>query len=100
MPRRHPLRSEGDVRDFPRYSISEAAFYVRIPATTLHAWTQGQDYVTSTGVHRTFKPLIELADKRNKLLSFYNLVEAHILRFTTEQRNVPFKNVRKALDYV
>ncbi len=100
MPRRHALRTEGDVRDFPRYSIPEAAFYVRIPANTLRAWTIGQDYVTHTGVHRTFKPLIELADKRNKLLSFYNLVEAHILRFTTEQRNVPFKNVRKALDYV
>jgi len=99
MPRRRRLRTEGDIREFPRYGISEAAFYVRIPATTLHAWTQGQDYVTSTGVHRTFKPLIGLADKRNKLLSFYNLVEAHILRSTTE-RGVPFKNVRRALDYV
>lgn len=100
MPRRHPIRTEGDVRDFPRYSISEAAFYVRIPATTLHAWTLGQDYIAATGVHRTFKPLITLADKEHKLLSFYNLVEAHILRFTTVQRGIPFKNVRKALDYV
>jgi uncharacterized protein (DUF433 family) len=100
MPRRHLDRTQGDVREFPRYSISEAAFYVRIPANTLRAWTVGQDYVTNTGVHRTFKPLIELADKRNKLLSFYNLVEAHILRFTTEERKVPFKNVRKALDYI
>jgi uncharacterized protein (DUF433 family) len=91
---------QGDVREFPRYSIPEAAFYVRIPANTLRAWTLGQDYITHTGVHRTFKPLIELADKKNKLLSFYNLVEAHILRFTTEERNVPFKNVRKALDFV
>ncbi|MGA8871741.1 MAG: DUF433 domain-containing protein [Candidatus Acidiferrales bacterium] len=100
MPRRHLNRMQGDVREFPRYSIPEAALYLRIPANTLRAWTLGQDYVTRTGVHRTFKPLIELADKRNKLLSFYNLVEAHILRFTTEERNVPFKNVRKALDYV
>lgn len=100
MPRKHNVRTHGDVRDFPRYSISEAAFYVRVPRTTLHAWTQGQNYVTASGVHRTFKPLITLADKKNKLLSFYNLVEAHILRSTTEQRGVPFKNVRKALDYV
>ena len=83
----------------PRYSISEAAFYVRIPATTLVAWTRGQDYRTSRGVHRTFEPLIELADPENKLLSFYNLVEAHMLRSTTE-RGVPLKNVRKALDYI
>lgn len=99
MPKKHPLRIKGDVREFPRYSISEAAFYTRIPVTTLHAWTQGQDYTTAAGVHRTFRPLISLADKRNKLLSFYNLVEAHILRSTTE-RGVPFNNVRKALCYV
>ncbi len=99
MPRRRPLRTEGNIREFPRYSISEAALYVRIPATTLHAWTQGQDYIASTGVHRTFKPLIELADKSHKLLSFYNLVEAHILRSTTN-RGIPFKNIRKALNYV
>lgn len=100
MARRHVDRMQGDIREFPRYSIPEAAFYVRIPTTTLRAWTIGQDYTTSAGVHRTFKPLIELADKRNKLLSFYNLVEAHILRFTTEVRGVPFENVRKALAYV
>jgi uncharacterized protein (DUF433 family) len=99
MPKRHPLRTEGDVREFPRYGITEAAFYVRVPRTTLQAWTQGQDYVTRSGTHRTFHPLIELADKKNKLLSFYNLVEAHILRSTTE-RGVPFQNVRKAVDYV
>jgi uncharacterized protein (DUF433 family) len=99
MPRKHPLRTKGDVREFPRYSISEAAFYVRIPFATLHAWTRGQDYITQTGIHRTFKPLISIADKENKLLSFYNLVEAHILRATTE-RGVPFRNIRKALDYV
>lgn len=99
MPRKRPLRTQGDVREFPRYGISEAAFYVRIPPSTLHSWTRGQDYTTSTGVHRTFKPLISLADPRNGLLSFFNLVEAHILRSIIE-RGVPFRNVRKALDYV
>jgi uncharacterized protein (DUF433 family) len=100
MPRRHLNRTHGDVREFPRYSIPEAAFYVRVPANTLRAWVLGQDYVTRTGQHRIFKPLIELVDKENKLLSFYNLVEAHILRFTTEQRGVPLENVRRALNYV
>jgi uncharacterized protein (DUF433 family) len=89
----------GDVRDFPRYSISEAAFYARIPTTTLHAWTRGQDYTTAQGIHRTFHSLIELADKENKLLSFYNLVEAHVLRSTTEA-GVPLRNVRRALEFI
>jgi uncharacterized protein (DUF433 family) len=100
MPRKRPLRTTGDVRDFPRYSISEAAHYVRIPATTLHAWTKGQDYTLKSGHRKTFKPLIHLADDENGLLSFYNLVEAHILRFTTEKKNLPLQNVRKALDFV
>ena len=99
MPRRHPIRAAGDVREFPRYSISEAAFYLRIPVTTLHAWTRGQDYVTATGIRRRFRPLIVPADSDNKRLSFFNLVEAHILRSTTE-RGVPLRNLRKALCYV
>ena len=99
MLRRRPDRMRGDLRDFPRYSISEAALYVRIPSTTLAAWTRGQDYTTSEGVHRTFQPVIELADPKNKFLSFYNLVEAHVLRSTTE-RGVPLKNIRKALEYI
>jgi uncharacterized protein (DUF433 family) len=90
----------GEIREFPRYSIPEAAFYLRIPATTLRAWTLGQDYTTARGVHRRFKPVIDLADKHNKLLSFYNLAEAHILRFVTEIKGLRLEDVRGALDYV
>ncbi len=100
MAKKRLLRTKGDVRDFPRYSISEAAHYVRIPATTLHAWTRGQDYHIAGGHRKTFKPLIHLADEKNGLLSFYNLVEAHILRFTTQERNLPMQSVRRALDFV
>ena len=99
MPRRRMDRTRGDLREFPRYSISEAAFYARIPSTTLTAWTRGQDYETASGRHVVFAPLIDLADPHNKLLSFYNLVEAHMLRSTTEC-GVPLKNVRKALQYI
>lgn len=70
-----------------------------MPVTTLRAWTRGQDYVTQAGSHREFEPLIDLADSDRKLLSFYNLVEAHVLRSTTE-RGVPLQNVRKALQYI
>jgi uncharacterized protein (DUF433 family) len=100
MSRKRLVRKEGDIREFARYSISEAAFYVRIPASTLLAWAKGQDYHLKSGHRRTFKPLIDLADKKNGLLSFYNLVEAHILRFTTHERNLPLQSVRKALDFV
>lgn len=99
MGKKRLLRFGGDVREFPRYSVSEAAFYLRMPNSTLLAWTRGQDYTTSRGIHRTFQPLIEPADTTNKLLSFYNLVEAHVLRATTDA-GVPMRNVRAALRYI
>jgi uncharacterized protein (DUF433 family) len=98
MPRRHLTRLRGDVREFPRYSISEAAFYIRMPVSTLMAWTRGKDYVTR-GVRRTFDPVIELVDPQNKLLSFYNLVEAHVLRSTINS-GVRLGNMRRALAYI
>jgi len=99
MARKRITRFTGDLREHPRYSIEEAAAYLRIPATTLHAWARGQNYVTKAGKHKQMAPVIELADSNNKLLSFYNLAEAHVLRSTTE-RGVPLKNVRRALDYI
>jgi len=99
MGRKHIVRMRGDVRDHPRYSISEAALYLRIPVSTLMAWARGQDYVTVGGIRKTFKPLIDLAGPEHKLLSFYNLAEAHVLRSTTEG-GVPLRNVRRALEYI
>lgn len=40
-----------------------------------------------------------MADPDHKLLSFYNLAEAHVLR-ATRDRGVPLRNVRKALDFI
>lgn len=99
MARKHLVRWRGDVREFARYSISEAALYIRVPRTTLAAWTVGQDYTTSTSIHRTFQPLIKLADPENRLLSFFNLVEAHVLRSTIE-KGIPLRSLRNALDYI
>ena len=99
MARKRLIRNKGDVREFPRYSIAKAALYIRVPASTLNAWTRGQDYMTAQGIHRTFDTVIELADPENKLLSFYNLVEAHILRSTTK-KGIPLGNVRKSLQYI
>jgi len=100
MARKKVIRTSGDVREHPRYSLEEAAHYLRMPLSTLKAWTRGQDYMSSkTGKRRRFVPVLEMADPRRGLLSFYNLAEAHILR-ATRDRNVPLVNVRKALEYI
>jgi uncharacterized protein (DUF433 family) len=100
MARRKVLRVGGDVREHPRYSLEEAARLLRIPLSTLTAWTRGQNYtIGKTGKRRRFDPVLSLADPQRGLLSFYNLAEAHILRATREH-DVPLVNVRKALEYV
>jgi uncharacterized protein (DUF433 family) len=100
MARRKVLRVSGDVREHPRYSLEEAARLLRIPLSTLTAWTRGQNYtIGKTGKRRRFDPVLSLADPQRGLLSFYNLAEAHILRATREH-DVPLVNVRKALEYV
>ncbi len=99
MPRKKLVRLAGDVREYPRYSIEEAARYLGIPKSTLQAWTRGQHYHTRNGIEHIYHPIIDLANKHHKLLSFYNLAEAHILR-STRERNLPLRNVRAAIEYV
>jgi uncharacterized protein (DUF433 family) len=45
------------------------------------------------------KPLITPADPTGSRLSFYNLVEAHILKSTRERDEVPMQEIRAAIDY-
>jgi uncharacterized protein (DUF433 family) len=100
MARKKIVRTGGDVREHPQYSVEDVARYLRIPLSTMKAWCRGQHYtLAKTGRARHFEPLIVPADPALGLLSFYNLAEAHILRATRE-KNVPLRNVRRALDYI
>jgi uncharacterized protein (DUF433 family) len=58
----------------------------------------GPAYPTERGL-RHFTPLIRPASARPPLLSFWNLVEAHVLRALRSDHGVPVKAVRQALDY-
>lgn len=89
-----------DPRQHPAYSIAEAASYLDMPTATLRSWVLGRSYETSAG-KKFFQPLIHLADKKRRYLSFYNLIEAFTLnsmRRTDHRISMP--NVRKALAYV
>lgn len=65
--------------------------------STLDSWVNGRLYPTSSG-SKFFKPLIELAAPGS--LSFFNLVEVHILLSTRKKHQVEMPSIRKALDYV
>jgi uncharacterized protein (DUF433 family) len=87
-----------DIRDSAAYTLTEAARYLRLPAATLRSWTLGRDYQTAGG-GRQFSPLIRPASRKPALLSFLNLIEAHVLRSLRTEHGVSVKDVRTALAF-
>lgn len=83
--------AELDLREVPAYSITEAAGYLRLPKSTLRAWFLGQG---------SFCSVIDIADRKNRQLSFINLVEAFVLAGIRREHSIPLPKVRKALGYL
>jgi uncharacterized protein (DUF433 family) len=94
MARQKVRRTNEDIRELPSYSITEAAYYLSIPPSTLKTWFRG--YRGPTG--KRHLPMIKPADGRRLLLSFYNLVEAHILE-AARRRRVNTKRLRIAVEW-
>lgn len=92
------LWAAADQRQIPRYGIKEAAYYLGIPKATLVSWVGGRYYPLARGGRRFFKPLIDL--RGASLLSFFNLVEAHILKSTRRFFAIRMPEIRSAIDYV
>lgn len=102
MPKAQPVRLVklgGDPRELPAYRLSDAAHYLRLPRSTLRAWVLGQEYLTEAGP-RFFQPIIQLPDQDRPMLSFMNLVEAHVLDAIRRQHRISLQKVRKALQYL
>ena len=93
-----PRKPAASDRDSAAYTLAEAARYLRLPAATLRSWLLGRQYPTADGSGR-FPPLIHPASKRPPLLSFSNLIEAHVLRSLRTEHGVPVKALRSALAY-
>jgi uncharacterized protein (DUF433 family) len=85
-----------DPRFAPTYSFPEAALCVRLPVATLRIWALGRTYPTASGEKRT-PPMFEIADREQKLLSFVNLIEAHVLRGLRTKHKFTMHHVKKAL---
>jgi len=87
-----------DIRNQPAYGLTEAARYVRLPSATLRSWVVGRDYPRGDS-HATFQPLIKPALKQPLQLSFYNLIEAHVLRSLRTEHGVALAELRKSIAY-
>jgi hypothetical protein len=92
------VRTAASERDTAAYTLAEAARYLRLPAATLRSWVLGREYPTAQG-GGAFPPLIRPASKRPPLLSFPNLIEAHVLRSLRTEHGMPVKALRSALAY-
>jgi uncharacterized protein (DUF433 family) len=88
-----------DPRDIPTYSFTEASHHLQIPLKTLRSWVRGRDYPTSAGPKKS-EPIILLPDPDLPLLSFTNLVEAHVLDAIRYHHKVPLINIRQAVSYL
>ncbi|MBI5487050.1 MAG: DUF433 domain-containing protein [Deltaproteobacteria bacterium] len=88
-----------DPRRIPTYGPVESAHYLRLPAATLRSWVVGRSYPVRGGT-RYFKPLVEVKGSKPPLLSFLNLVEAHVLAAIRRSHEIPLDKVRRALDFV
>ncbi|MCI0349227.1 MAG: DUF433 domain-containing protein [Acidobacteriales bacterium] len=82
-------RSDVDPRELPVYTPADAAEFLGIKKTTLHRWLFGTS---------RFAPVIEVADPGNRLLSFFNLAEAHVLAATRYKHHVSFRAIRTAIE--
>ena len=87
-----------DIRHQPAYGPAEAARYLRLPAATLRTWLVGRDYPKGDAQAR-FQPLIRPATGQPLQLSFYNLIEAHVLRALRTEHGVALAELRKAIAY-
>lgn len=87
-----------DIRDQPSYSVTEAARYLKLAPATLRSWVAGRAYPKGEGLAH-FRPLIRPATKRPPTLSFWNLIEAHVLRSLRTDHGVSMDALRKALNY-
>lgn len=91
--------AENDPRYLPTYTLSESARYLLIPVATLRSWVVGRYYPVQDG-KEFFKPPIFVPQTGPVLLSFVNLIEAHVLDAARREFHVAFPKVRKAIDYL
>lgn len=98
MPRFADLVQE--VTALPNYTILEASLYLQIAPTTLKSWLFGRYYPTRAGKVK-WPVLIPPAQKHPiTLLSFVNIVEAHVLHAIRHKHNIALPKVRRALRFV
>lgn len=87
-----------DPRNEAAYTVAEASRYLKLATTTLRSWVVGRPYPKADGVGQ-FQPLIHPPQEQPPLLSFWNLIEVHVLRALRTDHAVSIQAVREALGF-
>jgi uncharacterized protein (DUF433 family) len=87
-----------DIRNQPAYTVAEAARYLKVAPATLRSWVAGRDYPKGDGTAHS-NPLIRPARNPPPTLSFWNLIESHVLRSLRNEHGVSMDALRKAIRY-
>src|SRR5581483_1913764 len=85
------LYGSRDPRLAPAYTFTETARYLRLPVDTVRNWALG---------HGRFQPVFQIDDAEKAHLSFWNVIEAHVLSGIRRRHGVQLPMVRGALEYV
>lgn len=87
-----------DLRDQPAYPLAEAARYLKLSPATLRTWVSGRNYPTADGIRR-WPRLVVPATVSPPALSFWNLIEAHVLWGLRTDHAVSIGAVRQSLQF-
>src|SRR5271168_789837 len=85
MPR-IPRKPDQDLRDYPTYTIPEAAIYLAVPRRTLYHWVSDMPLWESAG--RT---------EHTRLLSFRDVAQSYFLEFIRRHAGISTSKVREIL---
>ncbi|MBI4406005.1 MAG: DUF433 domain-containing protein [Deltaproteobacteria bacterium] len=89
-----------ETKEIGAYTPTEVAHYLRVPLSTLRSWVFGQSYKSSKGPSKFFEPVVQIADPRDRLISFNNLVEINVLAGIRKVHDIPLPKIRKGLRFV
>jgi uncharacterized protein (DUF433 family) len=84
----------------PAYPLDLAAHILLLPKSTLKAWVFGATWEPKDEPLRIFEPLIDPPDRAVQMLSFVNLVEAHVLKAVRRKHFVHMAKVRDAIRHL
>ena len=86
METRTPRRPSQDLRDYPVYTLAEAARYLGMPGRTLYHWLSDNPLWTAAG-----------ADFPVRLLSFKDIAQSYFIEFIRRHAGISARKAREIL---